>query len=437
MAVIKGMLKANTKILIPSKILDDEDEAGEFVADIVYEAVEKTNKAQNVELFLESGASFNVGSDYVEADFKVGGFSPREANANEQIADFLANLKALVSKKVAKGVSIGSTFKQGYLYVLIGDKSIMSGDYKSNLIQCRRGVAKRKFLKAKNGYSDGLRKDGSDTEHLVYKLEREGFSEAVIGQVDSFVNSQVNLLVKWVENMVDVEFRSAIVTNIAKVRKGSIEGLAINWELTNPMSSIEFKTFSSDVERLTRANPFKNEVAGVWFEDIRVKAVSDSEVAVVFDLGFSPVGGIKSKQIRSKRLTRRIKSKARLKSANENSTAAARIAKLAQKEFSMWEPDYRGMGGIYEIASGVYELELGCDGLVFEADNFDIKELRKMERPVANFVKKYRQKLIDTFNEFIGDPVTAYDVKVGEFKFDDSLDTIYGTVVFTILFEVE
>ena len=435
MAVIKGMLKANTKILIPSRILDDEDEAGEFIADIIYEAVEKTSKAQDVELFVDSSASFNVGSDYIEADFKVGGFSPREANANEQIADFLANLKAMVSKKVAKGVSIGSTFKQGYLYVLIGDKSIMSGDYKSNIIQCSK-VAKRKFLKAKNGYSDGLRKDGSDTERLIYKLEREGFSEAVIGQIDSFVNSQVDLLVKWVENMVDTEFRTAIIPNIAKVRNNTIESLTISWELANPMSSAEFKTFSSDVERLTRANPFKNEVAGVWFEDIRAKATNDG-IAVAFDLGFSPVGGIKSKRIRSNRLTRRIKSKARIKSANANSTAAARITKIAQKEFSMWEPDYRGMGGIYEIASGTYELELGCDGLVFEADTFDIKELRKMERPVANFVKKYRQKLIDTFNEFIGDPVTAYDVKVGAFKFDNSLDTIYGTVVFSLIFDVE
>ena len=82
MAVIKGMLKANTKILIPSRILEDEDEAGEFIADIIYEAVEKTSKAQDVELFVDSSASFNVGSDYIEADFKVGGFSPREANAN-------------------------------------------------------------------------------------------------------------------------------------------------------------------------------------------------------------------------------------------------------------------------------------------------------------------------------------------------------------------
>lgn len=126
--------------------------------------------------------------------------------------------------------------------------------------------------------------------------------------------------------------------------------------------------------------------------------------------------------------------KARIKSANSNSTCAARIIDLLNKDSKIrkYEGDYVGMDGVYEVTSDLWSIEVFCANV--EATD---KNIADVEKTVSAFVKKNEAKLIETFNSNVAENIKA--VRAGDVEVEgiDEYDEGTEGVKFIIYFNTE
>lgn len=126
--------------------------------------------------------------------------------------------------------------------------------------------------------------------------------------------------------------------------------------------------------------------------------------------------------------------KAKIKSANSNSTCAARIMDLLNKDSKIrkYEGDYVGMDGVYEVTSDLWSIEVLCANV--EATD---KNVADVEKTVSAFVKKNEAKLIETFNTNVEANIKAVSAGDVEAEGIDEYDEGTEGVKFTIYFNTE
>lgn len=128
MAVLKGYIKPLVK---SAKLpFDNDEDAESLIYDLCYDVVEKF-KSKGLYFDESPEVRISVGDNYAEVELVVGGFSPREANANDEINTFNGELKKQLGKYL-KGYFVGITkSRNGNINYLImpTQKLVVSSGY--------------------------------------------------------------------------------------------------------------------------------------------------------------------------------------------------------------------------------------------------------------------------------------------------------------------